>query len=66
MLIVESALTLVLIWLLAICSLILGGCISACLIRLSGRDNVSHHWRIQGSWPVYVPLCLQKSDMYID
>jgi hypothetical protein len=51
----ELALALVLIWILASCSLILGGCISAC--ALSSRQPQTQRIVLYGQ---------QKSDLYIN
>ena len=58
MVIIDYALVVMLIWALATCSLILGGCISACVLRLSGQGQ---------QLVVYGPyLRQQKSDIYLD
>lgn len=59
-LLLETALTVLLVWLMASCSLIVGMCITACALRLNQCS----------SEPRYV-LCgqyqwRQKSDLYLD
>jgi hypothetical protein len=61
MILLEIALAVVLVWLLASCSLILGGCISACVLRPWHQrplERLVLHAR-------YDPYA-QKSDLYVD
>jgi uncharacterized membrane-anchored protein YhcB (DUF1043 family) len=63
MILLEVALALVLVWLLACCSLILGGCISVCALRLSQTANPQQQ---QQRVVLYTQPWTQKSDLYLD
>lgn len=61
MILLETALTVLLVWILASCSLILGGCISACLLRIS---TAGPKQLVLYRQPHY--LRREKSDLYLN
>ena len=61
MVIIDYALVVMLIWALATCSLILGGCISACVLRLGSQGSRAQQLFVYGPY-----LRQQKSEIYLD
>ena len=58
MILLETALAVLLVWVLACGSLILGGCISACVLRLASTPVVLYR---QAPYPRR-----EKSELYLD
>lgn len=63
MILLEIALAIVLVWALACCSLVLGGCLSLCALRLAGGGGGGTSSLVVRHRGAYYA---QKSDLYLD